>query len=130
MKIIRNANSGAPAQVRTDTFTGPVYISPVLDGSEGAAVNAVFFTPGARTYWHSHESGQVLHVLSGTGLICAEGGQSAVIGAGDVVWSPPGEPHWHGGGPDTALLHLAVSLGQTTWLHEVTEAEYGPEPRQ
>lgn len=127
MKIIRNAHSGAPAQLRSDTFTGVVYADPVLAGEEGVAVNGVFFAPGARTYWHSHESGQFLHVVSGSGLICAEGGHSHVIRAGDVVWCPPGEPHWHGGGPTTTLLHLAVSLGQTTWLQEVTDAEYSRE---
>lgn len=124
MKIIRNAHAGAPAQRRTETFTGLVYADPVLDGAEGVAVNGVFFAPGARTYWHSHESGQVLYALSGSGLICAEGSGSEIIRAGDLVWSPPGEPHWHGGGPATMLLHIAVSLGTTTWLREVTEEEY------
>jgi quercetin dioxygenase-like cupin family protein len=126
MKIIRNAHAGAPAQLRTETFTGLVYADPVL-ADDGVAVNGVFFSPAARTYWHSHESGQFLYVLSGSGLICAEGDHSRVIRAGDVVWSPPGERHWHGGGPTTTLLHLAVSLGQTTWLQEVTETEYRQE---
>jgi quercetin dioxygenase-like cupin family protein len=125
MKIIRNAHAGVPAQQRTETFTGLVYADPVLDGADGVAVNGVFFGPGARTYWHSHESGQVLYALSGSGLICSEGGSTEAIRAGDLVWVPPGEPHWHGGGPATTLLHLAVSLGKTTWLQEVTEAEYG-----
>jgi quercetin dioxygenase-like cupin family protein len=130
MKIIRNAHSDSPTQLRTDTFTGVVYADPVLAGDGDAAVNGVFFTPGARTYWHSHESGQFLYVVSGSGLICAEGGSNRVIRAGDVVWVPPGERHWHGGGRATTLLHLAVSLGQTTWLQEVTEAEYArPEAR-
>jgi quercetin dioxygenase-like cupin family protein len=126
MKIVRNAHPGAPAQRRSGTFTGLVYTDTVLDGSEGVAVNAVFFAPGARTYWHSHESGQLLYVVSGSGLVRSEGEPSEVIGVGDVVWVPPGERHWHGGGPDTTLLHLAVSLGTTTWLQEVTEEEYGP----
>jgi quercetin dioxygenase-like cupin family protein len=127
MKIIQNGHAGVPAQLRTETFTGLVYIDPVLDGAEGAAVNSVFFAPGARTYWHSHESGQVLYVISGSGLVCAVGGDAAVIRAGDIVWAAPGELHWHGGGPVTTLHHLAVSLGQTTWAQEVTEAEYGPQ---
>jgi quercetin dioxygenase-like cupin family protein len=129
MEIIQNAHAGMPTQLRSDTFTGLVYGDPVL-GAEGVAVNGVFFAPGARTYWHSHESGQFLYVLSGSGMICAEGGRSQVINVGDVVWSPPGERHWHGGGPDTMLLHLAVSLGHTTWLQEVSDAEYGPDGRQ
>jgi quercetin dioxygenase-like cupin family protein len=127
MKIIPNGHAGVPSQLRTDTFTGLVYANPVISGTEDVAVNGVFFAPGARTYWHSHESGQFLYVVSGSGLICAEGGRGQVIKAGDVVWCPPGERHWHGGGPDTTLLHLAVSLGTTTWLQEVTETEYGPD---
>jgi len=118
-----------PTQLRTDTFTGLVYADPVL-GADGVAVNGVFFAPGARTYWHSHASGQFLYVVAGSGLICTEGGRSQVLTAGDVVWSAPGERHWHGGGPDTTLLHLAVSLGQTTWLQEVSDAEYGPGARR
>jgi quercetin dioxygenase-like cupin family protein len=127
MKIIQNAHAGVPAQLRTETFSGLVYADPVLDGAEGVAVNSVFFAPGSRTHWHSHESGQLLYVVSGSGLVCADGGRSAVIRAGDIVWSPPGEQHWHGGGPVTTVLHLAVSLGKTTWLKEVTEVEYGLE---
>jgi quercetin dioxygenase-like cupin family protein len=126
MKIMRNAHSGAPAQRRSETFTGLVYADPVLDAADGAAVNGVFFAPGARTYWHSHGSGQILYVVAGQGLICSEGGHSEIIGAGDLVWVPPGERHWHGGGPSTTLLHLAVSLGPTTWLQEVTDEEYRP----
>ncbi len=127
MKIIPNGYAGVPSQLRTDTFTGLVYANPVISDTEDVAVNGVFFAPGARTYWHSHESGQFLYVVSGSGLICAESGRGQVIKAGDVVWCPPGERHWHGGGPDTTLLHLAVSLGTTTWLQEVTETEYGPD---
>jgi quercetin dioxygenase-like cupin family protein len=87
--------------------------------------------PGARTFWHSHERGQLLHVVSGCGLVCSEGGTARPLDPGDLVWVSPGERHWHGGGPETALLHLAVSLGATSWLRPVSDAEYGggqPEP--
>ena len=33
------------------------------------------------------------------------------------------ERHWHGGGPETLMLHLAVSLDTTNW--PVSEADYG-----
>lgn len=126
MKIIRNGHAGGPSEQRTSTFTGLVYGAPVLEGAEGVAVNNVFFGPGARTYWHSHGSGQLLLAVAGAGLICAGDGTAEELRAGDLVWSPPGERHWHGAGPDTMLLHIAVSLGTTTWLDEVTEEEYGP----
>jgi hypothetical protein len=35
--------------------------------------NNVCFTPGARTFWHTHEKGQILTVTLGSGLICSKG---------------------------------------------------------
>jgi quercetin dioxygenase-like cupin family protein len=125
MEIIRRGRSdGAPAERRTATFTGLVYAEP-LGAGDGATAASVFFAPGARTFWHWHEHGQFLHVLTGHGLICAEGGRPAPLRPGDVVWVPPGERHWHGGGPDTVMAHLAVSLGTTNWLDAVSDEEYG-----
>jgi quercetin dioxygenase-like cupin family protein len=50
------------------------------------------------------------------------------IRAGDAVWIPPGEKHWHGGAPTTSMSHIAIqeSLdGNTaTWMEPVTDAEY------
>jgi quercetin dioxygenase-like cupin family protein len=109
---------------RTATFTGTVYGDALLDGSEGAAVTSVFFAPGARTFWHSHENGQVLHVLEGRGVVATQGDTPQPIGPGDLVWAPPGELHWHGGGPDSMVLHLAISLGQTTWHGPVSDDDY------
>ncbi len=120
--------SAAPSEQRTATFTGLVYIHPVLAAGDGVAVNRVFFGPGSRTYWHSHERGQLLQVISGLGLICAEGGLPSSLEAGDVVWAPPGERHWHGGGPETLMMHLAVSLGTTSWLEPVSDADYSARP--
>lgn len=130
MKIIRRDNTPAgpaepPTARRTDTFTGTVYGDPVLEPTDGASVTSVFFAPGGRTYWHSHENGQVLHVVEGRGLVATKDDAPQPIGAGDVIWAPPGEVHWHGGSHDSMVLHLAVSLGPTTWLAEVTNDEYG-----
>jgi quercetin dioxygenase-like cupin family protein len=125
MEIVNRRREGSkPTGRRTATFTGDVYADGLLDGG-GVAVNSVLFTPGGRTYWHSHEHGQVLHVVSGRGLACAAGGVPQQLHPGDVVWAPPGEVHWHGGGPDSMLLHLAVSLGSTNWLGPVSDADYG-----
>ncbi|MFD0745556.1 cupin domain-containing protein [Phytohabitans flavus] len=85
---------------------------------------SVFFAPGARTYWHSHEKGQILVVTAGSGLVCSAGGVPQLLHPGDTVWVPPGEAHWHGGGPETYLVHLAISLGQTGWRDAVTDDEY------
>jgi len=125
--ICRNGNPGASTQQRTGTFTGLVFADPVLAGTDGIVVNNIFFSPGARTYWHSHEHGQILIVISGSGLICQAGGEIQALTAGDLAWSAPGELHWHGAAPATSILHRAISLGQTTWAGGVTDAEYGAE---
>lgn len=126
MEIVkRHGAARAPSQQRTATFTGLVYGDALLASTDGTAMNSVFFAPGARTFWHSHERGQVLHVLSGHGLIRSRGAATQRLDPGDIVWVPAGEVHWHGGGPDTVLVHLAVSLGQTTWLGEVSADDYG-----
>lgn len=128
MRII-HGRSGTPSENRTGTtFTGEVWAEPVLPTTDGTTINTVTFVPGARTHWHSHEHGQVLQVLSGRGLVCAEGGSPVEIGAGDIVWAAPGERHWHGAGPESMLSHHAVSLGQTRWEDPVSEAEYSAAP--
>ncbi|KAF2763843.1 hypothetical protein EJ03DRAFT_332385 [Teratosphaeria nubilosa] len=73
--------------------------------------NNVMFTPGARTFWHTHERGQILTVTLGSGLICSRGQQPRRLQVGDVVHIPAGETHWHGGGGGTCMAHTAISLG-------------------
>ena len=67
-------------------------------------------------------------MTSGQGRIFNRGGEGGTIRAGDTVWIPPDEEHWHGGDAETYLVHLAISLGRTDWLAEVTDAEYEPGP--
>jgi quercetin dioxygenase-like cupin family protein len=124
MKIIPGYAPGAVSEQRTATFTGAVWLDPVLPATDGTMVNNVFFTPGARTHWHRHEAGQVLYVVAGSGLVCASGGEPQRLRAGDTVWTAPGEMHWHGASPDGFLLHLAVSLGTTEWHEPVSDDEY------
>jgi quercetin dioxygenase-like cupin family protein len=123
--IIGPADGAGVSQQRGDTFTGVVWATPVISGAEGAMIASVTFQPGARTFWHSHDNGQVLQVLAGSGLICAEGGQPRALRPGDMVWAPPGEVHWHGAAPSAILTHLAVSLGTTRWAGPVSDADYG-----
>ena len=123
MEIIHGRANHRPSEQRTATFTGTVFADPLRSGPD-VTMASVFFAPGARTYWHSHERGQILVVTAGAGLICSAGDPPQPLSVGDTVWVPPGEAHWHGGGPDTYLVHLAVSLGATSWRHEVTDDEY------
>lgn len=113
-----------------DYFTGTVWMDPVIDAEDPARLNAarVSFEPGARTAWHTHPFGQTLLVLSGCGRVQSEGGPVREIRPGDVVWIPPGEKHWHGASPTTAMVHLAMQErangSAATWLEQVTDAQY------
>jgi len=124
MKINRGREAGTRSEQRTATFTGEVWGDPVLPETDGVLINNVFFAPGARTHWHIHDRGQILVVAGGEGRARARDGSGGTLSAGDVVWIPPGEEHWHGAAPDSYLLHLAISLGGHGWLDPVTDDEY------
>jgi quercetin dioxygenase-like cupin family protein len=127
MEYQRGRVDGVPSNVRPKpTFTGHVLLDALLDdGDKGEVrVSSVIFEPGARTFWHSHAAGQTLLIAGGRGVVQTRGGDKRVVGAGDVVWAPPGEVHWHGAAPDALLSHTAVSLGATRWAEEVAEDHY------
>jgi quercetin dioxygenase-like cupin family protein len=124
MKVFHARTEGAPSEERGPTFTGTVWADPVMPATDNVMINNVFFTPGARTHWHFHESGQILNVLAGSGWICKEGEEPQRIRTGDVVWIGPGERHWHGADVGSYMIHMATSLGKTTWEHPVSDSDY------
>jgi quercetin dioxygenase-like cupin family protein len=113
-----------PSEKRSDTFSGGVWADPVLPGEDRITVNAVLFEPGGRTYWHRHEVAQVLHVTQGEGRLQLADGTGTPLRPGDVAHIPAGEVHWHGATPGTLMLHVAVSVGKTEWMDEVSEEDY------
>ena len=114
-----------------DWFTGTVRIDSPFKGSEPARVSGaiVTFEPGARTAWHTHPVGQTLYVIAGCGRAQTLGGPIHEIRAGDVVWIPPGEKHWHGAAPTTMMAHIAMQEAKdgkfVEWLEHVSDADYG-----
>ena len=127
IKITRPDDQKGP-QKSGPTFTGTVLPYVIMPSTDNVSLNNVTFTPGARTFWHTHEYGQILQVISGRGLVTLEGEKPRVIRAGDVVWIPPGDRHWHGAAPDSPMTHTAISLGVTSWQTEVSEADYTTAP--
>ncbi|MGO1560232.1 Transcriptional regulator [Actinomycetales bacterium JB111] len=123
MKISRPDTFAGTSGKPGSQFTGDVHPYVTMAATDGVTINTVTFTPGARTFWHHHENGQILQVLAGRGLVAAEG-EVRVIRAGDTVWCPPGERHWHGAAPDSVMIHTAISLGTTQWAEEVDDSEY------
>lgn len=114
--------SRPPAQPRSGTFTGSVWGEAVLPATDGVRISNVYFAPGSRTYWHRHEHGQAIHVISGDGWVVSRSTGAVRVRQGDTVWAPPGDEHWHGADAEGFLVHLAVSIGETDWLEEA-----GPE---
>jgi quercetin dioxygenase-like cupin family protein len=125
MQIARR-DAGVPSERReaAEHVTGVSWADPVLAGG-GLSVYHVFFEPQARTYWHTHDRGQVLLVTSGEGIVRSRDGSGGTIAVGDTVFIDPDEEHWHGAAPDSYMLHIAISLGAPVWLDAVTDEEYG-----
>jgi hypothetical protein len=67
-------------------------------------------------------------VTSGAGRAQRWGGTIEEIRPGDVIWIPPGEKHWHGAAPTTAMTHIAIHEkldGKAVdWLEHVTAEQY------
>src|SRR5215208_3488604 len=127
---IKRSGSQPSAKGPAEWFTGTVRIDPLFDAPAPAraAGATVTFEPGARTAWHTHPLGQTLVVTSGVGRAQRWGGPMEQIRPGDVVWFPPGEKHWHGAAPTTAMTHIAIQEALdgkvVEWMEHVTDEQY------
>ena len=135
MQILRN-DSLPSMQGPENWFTGRVRIDGLYQPEAPSRFSAgtVTFEPAARTAWHSHPLGQMLIVVAGCGRIQRQGEPIEEIRAGDLVWIAPGEIHWHGAAPLTAMSHIAIQEYEdgeaATWLEQVSDAEYAGTPAQ
>jgi quercetin dioxygenase-like cupin family protein len=127
---IKRSGSQPSGKGPEDWFTGTVRIDPLITAPEPARVASasVTFEQGARTAWHTHPLGQTLIVTAGLGWVQRDGGAVEEIRPGDVIWFEPGEKHWHGASPTTAMTHIAIQErldGKAVdWLEKVSEAQY------
>lgn len=127
---IKRIGSQPSAKGPADWFTGTVRIDPLFAAPSPAraAGAAVTFEPSARTAWHTHPLGQTLIVTAGAGLVQRAGGPIEEIHPGDVVWFEPGEKHWHGAAPTTAVTHIAIQESLdgklVEWMEQVSDEQY------
>ncbi|WP_194827803.1 cupin domain-containing protein [Nocardia sp. XZ_19_231] len=128
-KLTKQPSGKGPEQ----WFTGEVWFDQIYQGREPsrARVNAVHFTPCARTAWHTHAVGQTLHVTEGIGIVASRDCEVIVMRPGDTVHTPPGQWHWHGAVTDHFMTHLAIwdgtgdpDVAETVWGEHVTDDEY------
>ena len=129
MQIIKSG-SRPTRKASSEYFTGNVWQDPIIEADEPARVRAlrVSFEPGARTAWHIHPLGQTLHVISGVGLMGLRNKAPQLIKAGDTVWIPPNEEHWHGASATNSMTHIAIQEALNgsvaEWLNKVSDNEY------
>ena len=129
MQIIKSG-SRPTRKASSEYFTGNVWQDPIIETDKPARVRAlrVSFEPGARTAWHTHPLGQTLHVISGVGLMGLRNEAPQLIKAGDTVWIPPGEEHWHGASATNSMTHIAIQEALdgsvADWLDKVSDDEY------
>lgn len=134
MELKRNGSQPS-ARGPAEYFTGTVRIDALFKTPDPARASGAYvtFEPCARSHWHTHPLGQTLVVTSGCGYVQSWGEPLRVIRPGDVVWCPPGEKHWHGAAPGTAMTHLAIQEelnGKVVdWLEKVTDEQYDAKPQ-
>ncbi len=127
---IKRSGSQPSGKGQAEYFTGTVRVDPLFDAPSPARVfgASVTFEPGARTAWHAHVLGQTLIVTAGCGRVQRWGGPIEEIRPGDVVWIAPGEKHWHGAAPTTAMTHIAIvekAEGTASdWMEKVSDEQY------
>src|SRR5215203_3664559 len=133
MQITRNSLPTVAGP--SDWFTGTVYVDTVASPSDGSRLTAssVHFTPGARTAWHTHPTGQTIWVTEGVGGCQRRGGPIELSRPGDRVFFEPDEEHWHGAAPGRFMTHIAMQEADdqgspVTWGEHVTDEEYGAAP--
>ena len=129
MKIFKSG-SRPTKKASSDWFTGTVWQDPIIEAPEPARIRAlnVSFEPGARTAWHTHPLGQTLYVVTGNGLVGLRNEAPKIIKAGDTVWIPPGEEHWHRASASNAMTHIAIQEALdgrvAEWLEQVSDYGY------
>jgi quercetin dioxygenase-like cupin family protein len=127
---IKRTGSQPSVQGPAEWFTGAVRLDPLVQPTPPArlAAASVTFEPGARTSWHTHPLGQTLFVIAGCGRTQRWGGPVEEIRPGDIVCIAPGEKHWHGAAPTTAMTHIAFQEqldGKVVdWLEKVPDEQY------
>lgn len=116
-----------------EQFTGDVWLDLIAvpqNDDQRMTVATVRFAPCARTAWHSHARGQFLHVTDGVARFGTRDGQIVEVRAGQTLYTPPGQEHWHAATEGSFMTHLAMlEAGDdpsttTTWLEHVTDEQY------
>ena len=120
---------GAPS------FTGTVWQDPIIEAPAPARIRAarVALSPGRVPRGIPIRSDRRCTSSPGIGRVQTWGGPIREIRAGDTVWIPPGEKHWHGATPTSTAWYISPCRNQlggehVTWLEPVTDEQYKAKP--
>jgi len=131
---IKRRGSQPPTEAPAEHFTGRVRIEPLFQENDPSHTSAAYvtFEPGAHSAWHTHPLGQILIVTAGTCWVQRWGDAIEELRPGDAVWIPPGQKHWHGASPTSAMTHIAIQGAvdgkNIDWMEKVTEEQYNMKP--
>ena len=131
---IKRRGSQPPTEAPAEHFTGRVRIEPLFQENDPSHTSAAYvtFEPGAHSAWHTHPLGQILIVTAGMCWVQRWGDAIEELRPGDAVWIPPGQKHWHGASPTSAMTHIAIQGAvdgkNIDWMEKVTEEEYNMKP--
>ena len=117
-----------------EQFAGDVWVDMIaypMGDQQRTVVAKVRFAPGARTAWHSHARGQYCHVTEGVAYFGDRDGNVVEVHAGQTLYTPPGQEHWHAAAEGSFMEHLAILESgddpdtTTVWKEHVSDAELG-----
>jgi quercetin dioxygenase-like cupin family protein len=103
----------------TGRFHGHSLQHLLHESEDRTRASFIRFDQDARTQWHTHSGGQVLHILEGKASVQAWGEALQTLRAGDTAITPPGEKHWHGARGEKGMTQLSITSGEITWLEDV-----------
>jgi len=114
------------AQQDDPRFTGK---SDTMDAKD-LGIGRRSFEPGARSAWHSHDTGQLIFVEQGRARTQKKGQTMKELALGDSDYTGPNVVHWHGATPGDRLVQVAISFGgEIKWLQKTTDDEYNGKAR-
>lgn len=109
MKVVKVDRAKSESAIGELYFGAPIdyrFVATTPD-VENIDVCLVNFAPGGRNKMHTHIYDQVLFIVSGRGIV-ADKNEEHVVGPGDTIIIPAGEPHWHGATSEDHFSHLCI----------------------
>jgi mannose-6-phosphate isomerase-like protein (cupin superfamily) len=119
MKILRP--SEIPAEVQHQAlFVGESSMQHLIDKGMSKDFWSCLrhWAPGMRAKFHAHTSDQLIIVVEGMGTMATEK-EAVTVKAGEIVFIPAGEKHWHGATQNAGIAYIQIQSGTS----QVTQYE-------